>query len=92
MRNGVLVKELSMEDVREIAVRKVTVTGTGDLSGLDEYHVTYRDESSRIYSVRSSELNGFLKKLTDTEYTDVEIKRPPLEETFMEIYGGGEQE
>jgi len=92
VRNGELVKELSMEDVREIAVRKITVTGYKDLSSLDGYNSTYSDESSRVYSVRNSELNGFLKKLTALEYTDVEIKRPPLEETFMEIYGGGEQE
>ncbi|WP_053001203.1 ABC transporter ATP-binding protein [Kosmotoga pacifica] len=86
IKEGKLIKELSMEDIRKYTKKLVTVSGLSDLRTLSKYELLEQKGSNFVFSVNRTELKDFLNSLIKLEFDDLQIRNPSLEESFMEFY------
>ena len=86
IKEGKLVKELAMEDVHKYTKKLVTVYGLKKPDRLYEYELVNNNGREFTFSINRDELKGFLKALTNLEFSDLQIRNPSLEEAFMEFY------
>ncbi|RKX48620.1 MAG: ABC transporter ATP-binding protein [Thermotogae bacterium] len=86
IKEGKLVKELAMEDIHKYTKKLVTVYGLKEPDRLYEYELVNNNGREFTFSINRDELKGFLKVLTNLEFSDLQIRNPSLEEAFMEFY------
>ncbi len=87
IKEGVLIKEMSINQLSEYTQKVITVH---DLKGGEKLKKFERKESkngAKVFLIKKSELKEFLSVLNNLDYTDIEIRNPTLEETFMAFYG-----
>ncbi len=91
IKQGRLVREFTIDSLKEFASKRVTVAGLKNVEPLKQYEVVEEGSGRLTFSVRPSELQEFLKRLCEVSFDDIEIKNPSLTEAFMEHYSGSEQ-
>ncbi len=91
IKQGRLIREFTIDSLKEFATKRVTIVGLRNAEALDRFEVVEEGTDRLTFSVRPSELQGFLKDLCKASFEDMEIKNPSLTEAFMEYYSGSEQ-
>ncbi|NUV00081.1 ABC transporter [Marinitoga sp. 1154] len=86
IKDGNIVKSGTIEGLKDIS-KKIAVIY--DLKLTDELKkYKYKNNENGIYTfeVKSFELKNFLNDLVKTNFRDIEIKNPALEDIFLELY------
>lgn len=91
IKQGRLIREFTIDSLKEFATKRVTIIGLRNAEALDRFEVVEEGTDRLTFSVRPSELQGFLKDLCKASFEDMEIKNPSLTEAFMDYYSGSEQ-
>ena len=86
IKDGVLIKEMSINQLSEYTQKVITVHGLKNGEQLEKFEKKESSNSAKIFLIKKSEIKDFLKILNKLDYTDVEIRNPTLEETFMAFY------
>jgi len=86
IKEGVLIKEMSINQLSEYTQKVITVHGLKNGEQLEKFERKESSNSAKIFLIKKSELKDFLSILNKLDYTDVEIRNPTLEETFMAFY------
>ncbi|MEA1884705.1 MAG: ABC transporter ATP-binding protein [Thermotogota bacterium] len=86
IKEGVLIKEMSINQLSVYTQKVITVHGLKNGEQLEKFEKKESSNSAKSFLIKKSELKGFLTILNKLDYTDVEIKNPTLEETFMAFY------
>ncbi|MCR5702345.1 MAG: ABC transporter ATP-binding protein [Lachnospiraceae bacterium] len=87
IRDGRIIVSDKVEKLEETGAKKVTLTGDFDaegISGIDDLKVE-NDVTSFLYK---GDVKLLLKKLADSNLSNVNITEPSLEEIFMNYYEG----
>ena len=91
IKRGQLLREFTVDSLKEFATKRVTIVGLRNAAALDRYEIVEEGTGRLTFSVRPSELQKFLKELCEVSFEDIEIKNPSLTEAFMEYYSGSER-
>ncbi len=91
IKQGYLIREFTIDSLKEFASKRVTVVGLKKADRLKQYEVVEEGQDRVTFSVKPSDLQEFLKEISSVSFDDIEIKNPSLTEAFMEYYSGSEQ-
>jgi ABC-2 type transport system ATP-binding protein len=92
LREGRLVDEGTLADLRHLSSKSIEVTFAGtppDLAGLDGARVTALGGNGVRVEIAGN-VNELLAALSGHDVVDIASKEPSLEEVFVHYYGGGE--
>jgi ABC-2 type transport system ATP-binding protein len=93
LREGKLIVEDSVEDLRGRKYKEVTVTYAADppnLEGIGEVEVVWQHQNRITFRVRG-DVNALLRRLGESAIEDVIISEPSLEEVFLDFYREGQE-
>jgi ABC-2 type transport system ATP-binding protein len=88
LRDGRLIVEDSVENLRGRKYKEVTVTYAGDppnLEGIGEVEVIWQHQNRMTFRVRG-DVSALLRRLSESAIEDVIISEPSLEEVFLDFY------
>jgi ABC-2 type transport system ATP-binding protein len=88
LRDGRLVTQDTIENIREKKFRQVTIAFDGeppDLAGAGDLQLEWRHENRMTFRVRG-DANALLRTLASLDITDVAITEPSLEDVFLDYY------
>ncbi len=91
LRDGHLITEDTIENIREKKYREVTIAFHGPAPSLDdagEVEVVWQHENRITFRVRG-DARTLIQTLARADITDVSITEPSLEELFIDFYRGG---
>ena len=91
MRDGCLIAQDAIENIREKKYRQVTIAFHGEpptLEGAGDVQVEWHHENRMTFRVKGDP-SALLRVLAGLEITDVSITEPSLEDVFLEYYRGG---
>jgi ABC-2 type transport system ATP-binding protein len=86
IKNGELIKDINIDDLSEYSRKIVTIRGLSEPEQLDNFEVKDKNGQTLVYTVKKSQIKEFMKKLSEVDFEDVQIRNPTLEESFMEFY------
>ncbi|OAA29150.1 ABC transporter [Kosmotoga arenicorallina S304] len=89
IKEGNLIKELAMKDIRKYTRKLVTLYGLKKPEKLSGYELVNHNGREFTFSINRTELRSFLNELVNLEFDDLLIRNPSLEESFMEFYAEG---
>ncbi len=87
IKQGVLIKELAIDQIHQYAKKTITVFGLSDQQPLQQFQIIEETDDKLVFTVKRNTLKAFLTTLNRMEYDDLQIRNPTLEEAFMEFYG-----
>jgi ABC-2 type transport system ATP-binding protein len=93
LREGRLIVEDSVENLRGRKYKEVTVTYAGDppnLEGIGEVEIIWQHQHRITFRVRG-DVSVLLRRLSESRIEDVIISEPSLEEVFLDFYRGGQR-
>jgi ABC-2 type transport system ATP-binding protein len=93
LREGRLVVEDSVENLRGRKYKEVTVTYPVDppnLEGIGEVEIVWQHQNRITFRVRG-DVSALLRRLGESAIEDVIISEPSLEEVFLDFYRGVQQ-
>jgi ABC-2 type transport system ATP-binding protein len=91
LREGQLIVEDSVENLRGRKYKEVTVTYAGDppsLEGIGEVEVIWQHQNRITFRVRG-DVTVVMRRLSESAIEDVIISEPSLEEVFLDFYREG---
>jgi ABC-2 type transport system ATP-binding protein len=94
IRKGVVAEVLTVNDLQERALRRVSVRFTHSLEptallNLPGVEVLSRDDSLNFLFQVEGDIDPFIKQLSQYGVADLETHRPTLEEIFLNYYANG---
>ncbi|HPE70085.1 MAG TPA: ABC transporter ATP-binding protein [Thermotogota bacterium] len=94
VRKGKIVLEASIEQLKKWSRRLVTVWDLHPIAPLQkEFDLVVQSGKQVVFSLPPEKIKTFLGRLAQCHFSDLSIRQPTLEETFMEYYReGGPQE
>ena len=92
IKEGVLIKELSINELQQYTRKLVTVAGLDSKAALAGYKRLEDNGEKTVFSVKREAIKTFLNKLNTFDYKDIQIRNPSLEESFMAFYDKGGEE
>jgi ABC-2 type transport system ATP-binding protein len=93
LREGRLIVEDSVENLRGRKYKEVTVTYAGDppnLEGIGEVEIIWQHQHRITFRVRG-DVSVLLRRLSESRIEDVIISEPSLEEVFLDFYREGQR-
>ena len=85
IRDGKIIVSDKVEKLEETGAKKVTVTGEFDMNGLGGINDLKTDNNTTSFLYKG-EMKLLLKKLAESNLSNVNITEPSLEEIFMNYY------
>ncbi|WGS65655.1 ABC transporter ATP-binding protein [Marinitoga aeolica] len=86
IKDGSVVKSGTIEGLKDISKKIINVYGLSFIEDLKKYKNSKNKNTTYTFEIKSAELKIFLKDLVKTEFSDIEIKNPALEDIFLELY------
>jgi ABC-2 type transport system ATP-binding protein len=90
IKEGVIIEEMSINQLSEYTQKVITVYGLKDSKKLKDFERQESSNGATIFQIKKTRLKEFLRVLNQSEYTDVQIRNPTLEEMFLAFYTKGE--
>jgi ABC-2 type transport system ATP-binding protein len=87
IKDGITVKEMSIAEIGEYTIKKVEVTDLKINEELKRFDYRTENENKTVFNIPRKELKEFLSLLSKNNFSDIQIRNPSLEETFMDFYG-----
>ena len=91
MKKGKIIKESNIEEISKMSKKAITIYKLRDYDKFSNFEVKEQTDSFITYFVNNNNLNDFFEKLSKCSYEDIEIKRPSLEEIFIDYYRSDEK-
>lgn len=91
MKKGKIIKENNIEEISKMSKKAITIYKLRDYDKFSNFEVKEQTDSFITYFVNNNNLNDFFEKLSKCSYEDIEIKRPSLEEIFIDYYRSDEK-
>jgi ABC-2 type transport system ATP-binding protein len=85
IKDGSVVKSGSIEGLKDISKKIINVYNLKFIDELNKYKNS-KNKNTYTFEVKNSELKNFLEDLVKTDFSDIEIKNPALEDIFLELY------
>ncbi|KAF2955386.1 ABC transporter ATP-binding protein [Marinitoga sp. 38H-ov] len=85
IKDGSVVKSGSIEGLKDISKKIINVYNLKFIDELNKYKNS-KNKNTYTFDVKSIELKKFLEDLVKTDFSDIEIKNPALEDIFLELY------
>ncbi|MBM7559026.1 ABC transporter ATP-binding protein [Marinitoga litoralis] len=85
IKDGSVVKSGSIEGLKDISKKIINVYNLKFIDELNKYKNS-KNKNTYTFDVKNSELKNFLEDLVKTDFSDIEIKNPALEDIFLELY------
>jgi ABC-2 type transport system ATP-binding protein len=85
IKDGSVVKSGSIEGLKGISKKIINVYNLKFVDELNKYKNS-KNKNTYTFEVKSAELKKFLEDLVKTDFSDIEIKNPALEDIFLELY------
>ncbi|OQY09530.1 MAG: ABC transporter [Marinitoga sp. 4572_148] len=86
IKDGAVIKSGTIEGLRDISKKIINIYDLNFIEDLKKYKYTKNKNSTYTFEVKSNELKKFLEDLVKTEFSDIDIKNPALEDIFLELY------
>lgn len=86
IKDGTVIKSGTIEGLRDISKKIINVYNLKFIDELNKYKNLKNKNTTYTFEVKSTELKNFLEDLVKTEFSDIEIKNPALEDIFLELY------
>jgi len=90
IKDGVLIKEMPINQLSDYTQKVITVYGLKDEKRFENFEHIKSTNGAKAFQIKKKEIKGFLTALNQTDFSDVQIRNPTLEETFMAFYDRGE--
>ncbi|MFW6263076.1 MAG: ABC transporter ATP-binding protein [Thermotogota bacterium] len=90
IKDGILIEEMSINELSSFTNKMITVYDLKDAEKLQQFERKKFSSGADIFQIKRSQLKEFLTALNQSEYSDIEIRNPTLEETFMAFYNRGD--
>lgn len=91
MKKGKIIKESQIEEISKISKKAITIYNLENKNLFKDFEVKEKSGSFITYFVKTQNLNDFFGILSKSSYEDIEIKKPSLEEIFIDYYRGDEK-
>ena len=85
IKEGVIVKTGTIESLKDLSKKLIYVYNLKFTDSLEKYTYTKKD-NVYVFEIKSNRLKNFLSDLITTDFYDIEIKNPALEDIFLELY------
>lgn len=86
MKKGKIIKESNMEEISKISKKAITLYNLKNEDVFSNYEIKEKTDNFITYFVKKQNLNDFFDILSKNSYDDIEIKKPSLEEIFIDYY------
>lgn len=86
MKKGKIIKESNMEEISKISKKAITLYNLKNEDIFSNYEIKEKTDNFITYFVKKQNLNDFFDILSKNSYDDIEIKKPSLEEIFIDYY------
>ncbi|MGM0641366.1 MAG: ABC transporter ATP-binding protein [Thermotogota bacterium] len=90
MKKGKIIKESDIAEISKISKKAITIYNLKNKKEFSNFEIKEESGSFITYLVKTQNLNSFFEKLSKSSYDDVEIKKPSLEEIFIDYYRSDE--
>ncbi len=90
IKEGLLIKEMPINQFSEYTQKVITVYGLKNGKRFEHFEHIKSTNGAKVFQIKKTEIKEFLTTLNQTEFSDVQIRNPTLEETFMAFYNRGE--
>jgi ABC-2 type transport system ATP-binding protein len=90
MKKGKIIKESHIEEISKMSKKAISIYKLDEKNKFKDFEVKEQTDSFITYFVNNNNLNDFFEKLSTCSYEDIEIKRPSLEEIFIDYYRSDE--
>lgn len=85
IKDGILIKEFTKEQIGSYSKKIISVKNLKNYRN-SSWNISECKNENYIFSIKNSEIKNFLSDINNYEFEDIEIRKPSLEETFMEYY------
>lgn len=85
IKEGIIVKSGTIESLKDLSKKLIYVYNLKFTDNLEKYTFDKKD-NVYVFEIKSNELRKFLSDLITTDFDDIEIKNPALEDIFLELY------
>jgi len=85
IKDGILIKEFTKEQIGSYSKKIISVKNLKNYKN-NSWKISECKDENYIFSIKNSEIKNFLNDINNYEFEDIEIRKPSLEETFMEYY------
>lgn len=85
IKEGIIVKSGTIESLKDLSKKLIYVYNLKFTDNLEKYTFDKKD-NVYVFEIKSNELRNFLNDLITTDFDDIEIKNPALEDIFLELY------
>ncbi|MDK2885917.1 MAG: beta-exotoxin transport system ATP-binding protein [Thermosipho sp. (in: thermotogales)] len=85
IKDGVIVKSGTIESLRDFSKKLVYVYNLKFSDNLKKYDYSEKN-NIYVFEIKTNKLKEFLNDLIKTDFNDLEIKSPALEDIFLELY------
>ena len=90
MKKGKIIKESHIEEISKMSKKAISIYKLDEKNKFKDFEVKEKTDTFITYFVNNNNLNDFFEKLSTCSYEDIEIKRPSLEEIFIDYYRSDE--
>ncbi len=86
IKEGVTVKQMTISEIGKYAIKTVTISKLNITEELKKFKNKAENGNKTVFNIPRKELKEFLSILSKTDFSDIQIRNPSLEETFMGFY------
>ncbi|PNR99530.1 ABC transporter [Petrotoga miotherma DSM 10691] len=91
VKKGKIIKESNIEEIAKVFKKTITIYKLKEINKFKDFEIKEQEDSYITYLVKNDDLNSFFEILSKCSYEDIEIKRPSLEEIFIDYYRSDEE-
>ena len=91
IKNGVLIKEMAINELSQYSTKVITVYDLKDGEKLKPFEPEKALNGAVVFQIKKANLKPFLNLLNQADFHDVQIRNPTLEEQFMAFYTKGDR-
>ncbi|MBO8160736.1 MAG: ABC transporter ATP-binding protein [Thermosipho sp. (in: Bacteria)] len=85
IKDGKVIKSGTIDSLRDISKKLIYIYDLVFTENLKRFDYKIK-ENVYIFEIKNNDLKDFLNELVKTEFKDIEIKNPALEDIFLELY------
>ncbi|MDK2946556.1 MAG: beta-exotoxin transport system ATP-binding protein [Geotoga sp.] len=91
VKKGKIIKENTIDELSKMYKKAISIYKLDDKNKFKDFEIKEETDSFITYFVKNQNLNKFFDILSSCTYEDIEIKRPSLEEIFIDYYRSDEE-